>query len=142
MSCRLFAPLLLVILLPLASAQEGKKDPETKKEPAKYEDVLQSLVDTMGKITKTLALVVDEETAKANKPALRTQAAEFIEARKKSRELAPPVGDAKEKLAQKFRPEIEKSRKELTAQVARVQRVPGGNLALQEIRAVFDKKAE
>jgi len=142
MSCRLLAALLLFVTLPLASAQEGKKEPETKKEPAKYEDVLQTLVDTMGKMTKTLALVVDEETSKSNKAALRMQAAEFIEARKKSRELAPPVGDAKEKLAAKFRGEIEKSRKELAAQVARVQRVPGGNLALQEIRGVFDKKAD
>jgi len=142
MTCRLLAPLLLFVTLPLVSAQEGKKDSETKKEPPKYEDVLQTLVDTMGKITKTLALVVDEETAKANKALLRTHAAEFIDARKKSRELAPPVGDAKEKLAQKFRAEIEKSRKELAAQVARVQRVPGGNIALQEIRGVFDKKAD
>src|SRR4051812_3551417 len=58
MSCRLLAALLLFVTLPLASAQEGKKEPETKKEPAKYEDVLQTLVDTMGKMTKTLAIVV------------------------------------------------------------------------------------
>ena len=134
MSYRLFAPFLLFVPVGWASGQEGKK------EPPKYEDVLQKLVDTMGKMTKTLALVVDEETAKSNRSVLRAQANEFIETRKQSRELAPPSAEAKEKLAQKFRPEIEKSRKELIAQVARVQRVSGGNATLQEIRGVFDKK--
>src|SRR5205085_9839129 len=96
---------------------EGKKEQDDKKnEPTKYEDVLQSLVDTMDKITKTLALVVDEETAKSNKSALKMHAMEFIDARKKSRELAPPASDVKEKLAQKFRTEIEKRGKELAAQ--------------------------
>lgn len=141
MSCRLLAPYLLFLPVLLASGQEVKKTPDAK-EPAKYEDVLQKLVESMGKITKTLTLVVDEETAKSNRMDLRSHATEFIDTRKKSRELAPPVGDAKEKLAQKYRMEIEKSRKELAAQVARVKLVPGGNVALQEIRAAFEKKDE
>jgi hypothetical protein len=142
MSCRVFAVFTLFVSLALASGQEAKKDPDAKKEPVKYEDVLQKLVDSMGKITKTLTLVVDEESAQANRAVLRVHATEFVDTRKKSRELAPPVGETKEKLAQKFRLEIEKSKKELTAQVARVKLVPGGNVALQEIRAVFEKKDE
>jgi hypothetical protein len=142
MPYRLFASLLLVVPLAWAPAQDTKESPakDAKGEPSKYEEVLQKLVETMGKMTKTLALVVDEETAKSNRSVLKEHAAAFIEARKQSQSLAPPSAEAKEKLAKKFRPEIEKSQKQLVAEVARVQRVPGGNAALQEIRGVFEKK--
>src|SRR4051794_37053773 len=93
MSNRIFAAFAFFLSVALASGQDAKKDTDAKKEPVKYEDVLQKLVDSIGKISKTLALVVDEESAKANRPALRMHAMEFIETRKKSRELAPPVGE-------------------------------------------------
>jgi hypothetical protein len=125
----------VVLLLPL-----GLAFGQDAKGASKYEEVLQKLVDTMGQITKTLTMIVDEETAKSTRSVLRVQAATFVAVRKQSEELAPPSAEAREKLAQKFRPELEKSRKALVGQVARVQRVPGGAATLQEIRAVFDKK--
>ena len=106
---------------------------------AKYEEVLQKLVEALGQMTKTLELVVDEDSAKSNTSALRVQAEAFMATRKMSIAIAPPSAEIREKLAQKFRPEFEKARKELLAHIARVQRVPGGNLALQEIRGVFEK---
>jgi hypothetical protein len=130
---RLVACVLVLLPFALASGQDAKGD-------SKYEDTLKRLVESMSKMTKTLALIVDEETAKENRSVLRVEAAVFIEARKKSQDLAPPSAEEREKLAQKYRLEIEKTRKELVGQVARVQRVPGGNAALQEIRDVFDKK--
>ena len=70
---------------------------------------------------------------------LRDQAAAFIAARKKSQELLPPSNETRERLAAKYRPIFEKARKTLVGQIARVERVPGGNAVLQEIRGVFEK---
>ncbi len=109
---------------------------------AKYEEVLQKLNDTLKQMSKTLELIVDEDTAKSNRSALRVQAETFIAARKQSQEMAPPSPETREKLAQKYRAEFEKSRKILVGQIARVERVPGGNATLQEIRGVFEKKEQ
>lgn len=125
--------LALVMGLMVSSAWAQESD------DAKYEEVLQKLVAGLGEMTKVLELVVDEDTAKSNTSALRVQAEAFIESRKMSRDLAPPSAQVREKLAEKYRPEFEKARKEILAQIARVQRVPGGNVALQEIRGVFEK---
>lgn len=130
MSYRIAAALLLLPVAALTAQDAGE---------AKYEEVLQKLVDTMGQITKTLEAVIDEETAKASKMPLREQADTFLAARKQSQDLVPPSNEVRERLANKYRPEIEKSYKRLAGQIARVERVPGGNAALQEIRSVFEK---
>jgi len=126
----------LVCLVPVSLwAAQGADD-------AKYEDVLQKLLGTLGAITKTLEGVTDADTAKAAHPELRKHAEEFRTTRKQSEDVAPPSPEARERVSKKYQPEFEKARKDLVAQVARVQRVPGGTAALQEIRSVFDRKAQ
>jgi FtsZ-interacting cell division protein ZipA len=138
--CGAFAIVALLLPFLWATGQESKDSKQDTKSESKYEETLQQLLDSLSQMTKTLAMVVDEESAKSNRSVLRVHAVSFQTARKQSQDLAPPAPDVKEKLAKKYRPEIEKSRKELVAQIARVQRVPGGNATLQEIRGVFEKK--
>ena len=121
----------LVLLLPaIGLAQEGD---------AKYEEVLQSLLGNLKQIAKTLESVTDEATGEAARPELKKQTEEFKATRKKSEELAPPAPETRDRISKKHQPEFEKARKELIAQMARVQRVPGGKAALQEIRSVLEK---
>ena len=123
----------LSLLLPtLGFAQDGD---------AKFEEVLQGLLGNLKQITKTLESVTDEATGEAARPELKKQAEEFKATRKKSEELAPPVQETRDRISKKYQPEFEKARKELIAQMARVQRVPGGKGALQEIRSVLEKGA-
>ncbi len=128
----LFAATLLFVPLTPALGQEPAGE-------AKYEETLQKLVDIMTQMSKTLDMIVDEDTAKSNRSALRVQSEAFLAARKQSQDYAPPTAEAREKLAQKFRPQFEKLRKVVVGHIARVQRVPGGNASLQEIRSVFEK---
>jgi len=130
MLMRIFAAIVVLIPVHGGLSQEGAP---------KYEETLVKLVDTLGQMTKTLEMIVDEDSGKAQQAALRGQAEMFIATRKQSETLAPPSAEEREKLARNFRPQFEKSRKELVGQIARVQRVPGGNLVLQEIRGVFEK---
>jgi hypothetical protein len=109
---------------------------------AKYEETLVKLLETMGQMTKTLEMIVDEPSAKAQRAPLKEQVEVFLKTRKESESLAPPSADVRDKLAQKFRPEFEKSRKTLVAQIARVQRVPGGTATLQDLRDIFEKKSK
>src|SRR3954451_13200666 len=109
---------------------------------ARYEEVLQKLLASLGQITKTLEGVTDEKSAEAARPELRKATDEFRATRKKSEELAPPAAEARERISKKYQPELEKARKQLVAQVARVQRVPGGKTALAEIRGVFERDAQ
>lgn len=132
MGCRLFVAFVVLGPLNWVLAQEGAAQP-------KYEEVLGKLVETMGQMTKTLEMIVDEESAKANQAALKGLAETFIATRKQSEALAPPSVEERERLARNYRPQFEKGRKELIGQIARVQRVPGGNVVLQEIRGVFEK---
>ena len=132
MTRALFAATLLVVPLTLAIGQDPTGD-------AKYEESLQKLVDLMSQMSKTLEMVVDEDTAKSNRSALRVQSESFLAARKQSQDYAPPSAETREKLAQKFRPQFEKLRKVVVGHIARVQRIPGGNATLQEIRGVFEK---
>ena len=125
---------LLLVAAPWALGQDGSE--------SKYEETMVKLLESMGQMTKTLEMVVDEATAKSKTAALKEHVEAFLKTRKQSQALAPPSAEVREKLAQKFRPEFEKSRKLLVEQIARVQRVPGGMGALQEIRAVFEKEGK
>ena len=128
---RILAALPAFVVVSFALTQEAG--------PPKYEDVLVKMVETLGQMTKTLELIVDEETAKTSQLALKGQAETFVATRKQSENLAPPSIEERERLAKGFRPQFEKSRKELIGQIARVQRVPGGNAVLQDLRSVFEK---
>lgn len=131
MAARLLSASLILALSALVLAQEGAD--------AKYEEVLQKLLGSIGQINKTLETITDEKSADAARPELRKATEEFRATRKKSEDLAPPAAEVRERISKKYQPDFEKTRKELVAQVARVQRIPGGKAALAEIRGVFER---
>ena len=108
----------------------------------KHEEVLQKLLGSLQGITKTLEGVTDEATAQSARPELKKQAEEFRTTRKQSEAVPPPTPEARDRIAKEYQPKFVTARKELLAQTARVQRVPGGTAALQEIRGVFEKGRE
>lgn len=128
---RILSAMVAIVPMAMALAQEATSP--------KYEEVLTKMVETLDGITKTLEMIVDEESAKSQTPELREKAATFLATRKQSESVAPPSPDERDRLAKAFRPQFEKSRKDLIGQIARVQRVPGGVAALQAIRGVFEK---
>lgn len=97
------------------------------------------LFESLSGIVKSLEMITDEVSAKAQQPELKTLAQTFLSTRKLSESLPPPSNDQRDRLARAYRPLFEQNRKALLAQIARVQRVPGGLAALQEIRAVFER---
>ena len=105
----------------------------------KHEDVLQKMLGSLQQITKTLEGVTDNQSAEAAQPELKKQAQEFRDTRKRSEELPPPMPEERDRIAKEWQPKFVKARKELVAEIARVQRVPGGKESLQEIRDIFDK---
>lgn len=109
---------------------------------AKYEETLRGLVTHLADISKILEGVTNEPSAQAAAPQLKEKADGYLALRKKSEEIPPPNAEVRDRLAKKYRPEFEKARKEVVGQIARVQRVPGGLAALQEIRGVFEKNGK
>jgi len=106
-------------------------------ESPRHEAVIKELLANVDKIAGVLATVKDEETAKSAIPDLRKRAKEWDVIRKKAEALPPPSAEERDKLAKKFLPDVEATRKKLFAEVGRVKQLPGGRAALQEIRAVL-----
>ncbi len=106
----------------------------------KFEDVVKEMLGLMDELTKSLASIKDEETAKAARPELQKAATRFVELRKKSETRKPPSREEKDRLEKEYREKLQVAQKKLNAEVRRVEDVPGGRTALKEIKAVFDKK--
>lgn len=107
--------------------------------PPPHEAILQQMIAQLDAISATLMKIADADTAKAAHADLRKAAATWNEARKKADALPPPERKEKDRLARAYRPKLEASLKKLFGQVTRVQVVPGGRDALQEIRSVLTK---
>jgi hypothetical protein len=129
------------ILFPLAltgGTQEAKAQ-EANTQEAKREEVLGKLLGSLQQIAKTLEGVTDEATAKSAGPELKKQADEFRQTRKLSEQVPPPPSrEAREKIAKDWAPKFVAVRKTLELQIARVQRVDGGNALLAELRTVIE----
>ena len=123
---------LLVSCLFLPGVKGGDK--------AQFEDVIKQMLDTMGSLTKTLATVTDEETAKNSQPELRKAAGRWHQIKKKAEGLPPPSKEEKDRLAKEYKPKLEEAQKKLFGEVARVSVIPGGRQALLEISGVLEKK--
>ena len=91
-------------------------------------------------MTKTLATVTDEETAKNSHPELRKAAGDGNLIKKKADGLPPPSKEEKDRLAKEYKPKLEEAQKKLFGEVARVSVIPGGRQALLEISSVLEKK--
>ena len=103
-----------------------------------HEEVLGKLLGSLQAIGKSLEGITDEATATSARPELKKQAQEFREVRKLSEQVPPPSPEAREKIAKTWQPKFVEVRKTLEAQIARVQRVPGGKATLEELKVVFE----
>jgi hypothetical protein len=103
-----------------------------------HEEVLGKMLGSLQAIGKSLEGITDEATATSARPDLKKQAQEFREAKKLSEQVPPPTPEAREKIQKDWQPKLVEVRKVLEAQIARVQRVPGGKGALEELKSVFE----
>ncbi|HEX3316155.1 MAG TPA: hypothetical protein VHR72_14755, partial [Gemmataceae bacterium] len=101
---------------------------------------LGKMLGSLQAIGKSLEGITDEATATSVRPELKKQAQEFREARKLSEQVPPPTAEMREKIEKAWQPKFVAVRKVLEAQIARVQRVPGGKETLEELKPVFEKK--
>jgi hypothetical protein len=110
-------------------------------EASRYEDVLKEMIGTLDKISTTLANIKDRDSADAAAVELRKRAEEWDAVRKKATELPPPERPEKDRLAKAYRGRFDAAFKTLLGETTRVQAIPGGRAALQEIRSVMTKPA-
>jgi hypothetical protein len=103
-----------------------------------HEEVLGKLLGSLQAIGKTLEGITDEATATTARPELKKEAVEFGEIRKQSEQVPPPSPEARDRIAKAWQPKFVEVRKTLEAQIARVQRVPGGEACLAELKSVFE----
>jgi hypothetical protein len=103
-----------------------------------HEEVLGKLLGSLQAIGKSLEGITDEATATSARPDLKKRAQDFREARKLSEQASPPSPEEREKIAKTWQPKFVEIRKMLEAQIARVQRVPGGKATLEELKPVFE----
>jgi hypothetical protein len=102
-----------------------------------HEEMLGKLLGSLQAIGKTLEGITDEATATSARPELKKQAEEFRQTRELSKSVPPPTPETREKL-KAWQPKFIEIRKTLESQIARVQRVPGGKGALEELKSVFE----
>ena len=107
---------------------------------ARREQIVKSMLTAMGKLTKTLSGVKDEETARSSRGELKKAADEWLSLRRRAEGVAPPSTKESEKLAKEYRAKLDEAQKLLFAQIARVQQIPGGKEALTDLAKAFARK--
>ena len=101
------------------------------------EEIIKNMLTAMGKVTKTLSTIQDEESARASNGELKKTAEEWRLLRKKAENVPPPSMKEKERLAMLYKGKLEESQKLLFTQILRVQQVPGGKDALGDLAKAF-----
>ncbi|MBM4067910.1 MAG: hypothetical protein FJ271_03060 [Planctomycetes bacterium] len=108
----------------------------------KPSDIVKETLEIMEKISKQLAAVKDEDSAKAARSELKSSVTRWLEMRKRAEKLKPPASKAeRDRLDKEFRGKLVNANKKLRAEIARVDRVPGGRDALKElVNLILTKK--
>lgn len=109
-------------------------------EAASHEEAVKQVLAVQDKITTALSKITSQETADAARPELQKSAKEFVALRAKIEKLPPPAPEEKSRLEKEYKGKLEAAQKKLFGEVIRVQNIPGGRAALQEIRGVLDKR--
>src|SRR5438270_13865634 len=125
----------LTLLVWFAALPDVKAGDKTQ-----FEDIIKQMLEIMGGLTKTLATITDEETAKSSQPELHKAAGKWHVIKKKAKGLPPPSKEEKDRLAKQYKNKLEEAQKKLFSEVARVSVIPGGRQALLEISAVLENK--
>lgn len=107
---------------------------------ARLEDIVKSMLGAMDRLSSALSTIQDEDTARAAHPDLKKGAEEWLVLRKRAENVPPPTREEKVKLEKEFKGKIEEAQKKLFTEIARVQNVPGGKEALQEVSKALDPR--
>ena len=107
-----------------------------------HEKALKDAVASLDQIGATLKTIANEESAGAARPALKKSAAAFLEARAKGDKLPPPEKDEKERLKKIYKAKLEEALRKIRVESGRVEQIPGGREALEEIKDVFKKDSK
>ena len=105
---------------------------------AQHEDALKSMLEVLDRTVAALAKVQDADSAKETTPELKKAASDFLEVRAKAGKMDPPNREEKDRLAKEYQPKFEESKKKLTAEIARLKRLPAGKEVLAEIRSILE----
>lgn len=112
------------------------------KDTSPFEEVIKGVLDTMDSLSKTLATIHDEASAKAAQEDLGKAADKWRLVKKKAEALPPPSKEEKDRLAKEYKTPLEKAQKKLLGEAARVRTIPGGRAALSRISAVLEKNSK
>jgi len=122
----------LVLLLAggvaMAAAQESR-----------HEEVIKQTLALLERANTTLATIQDRDTAAAARPELRKVAADWQELQKKAREVPPPERAEKDRLTKEYKQKLVEAERKLRGETIRLESIPGGRAALQEITSVLRK---
>lgn len=107
-----------------------------------FEEVVKEMLASMEKLTAVLETIKDEETAKAARPELRQAAGRWQELRKKADNLKPPSKEEKDRLEKEYKEKMQVALRKFLGHSKRVENVPGGKEALQDIAAILKNKEQ
>ena len=107
-----------------------------------HEQALKQAVESLEKIGATLKTINNEESAGAAKPDLRKSAASFLDARAKADKMQPPEKAEKERLKKLYKPKLEEALQKISSESRRVEQIPGGKDALNEIKGILKKDSK
>ncbi len=125
--------LLVVLLLVVGSARAQEPN---------HAEVVTKVLDVLERLSKSLATITTQETADAAKVELGKLANEWTATREQAEKLPPPSREDKDRLEKEFKSKLDSAQKKLFGEVVRVQVIPGGVAALQEIRGVIARKSK
>jgi hypothetical protein len=128
MNVRLFAALALGMFCITAPAL-GQEDKRIKA----YETILDNLLLAIGDMTDALKRIEDIDTVDKGHAQFRNAVTKFLEFRKEAEKLKLPDKKQREEIIEKYRDKLAGQMDALRAEVARVQRIPGGKKVLEEL---------
>jgi hypothetical protein len=127
-----------VLLTGAASGQEEKEKDKSSPQAA----VVTQVLEVMDKLSAALATITNEQSAEAAKPELRKLAKQWTALRDKAEKVPPPERAEKDRLEKEFKAKLEGAQRKLFGEVGRVQEIPGGRAALEEIRGVLTRSTK
>jgi len=103
-----------------------------------YEKTLKQMIQSLGKMTTTLAGVKDGDTAQAARPELKKLVGGFVAVRAKADKLPPPEPAEKERLAKQYKGKMDDAIKKLLVEAGRLESVVGTKELLKDLRGALE----
>jgi hypothetical protein len=125
--------------------QPDKGPPDKEQPPAKdspHAEAVKQTLDVLDQMSAGLAKITDQDSAGAAKEELAKLAKTWTALRQKTEKLPPPAREEKQRLEKEYKGKMEAAQRKLAGEVRRVELIPGGRAALQEIRGVLKPPAK